>query len=42
MNAIDSNDIIPARGVAYNEKGQVVLTRYPTQYASDRPLSQSI
>jgi hypothetical protein len=28
-------------GVAINEKGQVVLTRYPTQYASDRPLVKS-
>jgi filamentous hemagglutinin family protein len=43
IHAIDSNEIIPARGVAYNEKGQVVLTRYPTKYGSDgsRPLSKS-
>jgi filamentous hemagglutinin family protein len=38
---LSSDEIIPARGVAYNEKGQVVLTRYPTKYASDRPLTQS-
>jgi filamentous hemagglutinin family protein len=35
------DEIIPARGVAINEKGQVVLTRYPTPNASDRPLSSS-
>jgi filamentous hemagglutinin family protein len=38
---LSSDEIIPARGVAYNEKGQVVLTRYPTKYGSDRPLVQS-
>jgi filamentous hemagglutinin family protein len=38
---IDSNDIIPARGMIVNKKGQVVLTRYPTPNASDRSLSQS-
>jgi filamentous hemagglutinin family protein len=40
-NPISSDEIIPARGVAVNEKGQIVLTRYPTQYASDRPLVKS-
>jgi filamentous hemagglutinin family protein len=44
VEAIDSDgkkkifsfdEIIPARGVAINEKGQVVLTRYPTPNASD-------
>jgi hypothetical protein len=38
---LSSDEIIPARGVAYNEKGQVVLTRYSTKYGSDRPLVQS-
>jgi large exoprotein involved in heme utilization and adhesion len=38
---LSSDEIIPARGVAYNEKGQVVLTRYPTKYGSDRPLPSS-
>jgi filamentous hemagglutinin family protein len=33
-----SDEIIPARGVAVNAKGQIVLTRYPTPKASDRPL----
>lgn len=28
-------------GVAVNEKGQVVLTRYPTPNASDQPLVKS-
>ncbi|MGL5806514.1 MAG: hypothetical protein ACRC11_13930, partial [Xenococcaceae cyanobacterium] len=30
-----SNEIIPARGMIINEKGQVVLTRYPTPNVSD-------
>jgi filamentous hemagglutinin family protein len=38
---IDSNDLVPARGMMINEKGQVVLTRYPTPNASDRSISQS-
>jgi large exoprotein involved in heme utilization and adhesion len=36
-----SDEIIPARGVAVNEKGQVVLTRYPTPNASQRNASES-
>jgi filamentous hemagglutinin family protein len=38
---LTSDEIIPARGVAINEKGQIVLTRYPTPNASDRPLPSS-
>jgi filamentous hemagglutinin family protein len=38
---LSSDEIIPARGVAVNEKGQVVLTRYPTPKTGDRPLVQS-
>jgi filamentous hemagglutinin family protein len=43
IQAIEYNNqkIFPARGVAYNEKGQVVLTRYPTLNTSDRPLAKS-
>jgi filamentous hemagglutinin family protein len=33
---LSSDEIIPARGVAMNEKGQIVLTRYPTPKATDR------
>ncbi len=33
---ISSDEIIPARGIAINEKGQVVLTRYPTNNAGER------
>jgi hypothetical protein len=39
--ALSSDEIIPARGVAINEKGQVVLTRYPTPNTSDRSLPSS-
>jgi filamentous hemagglutinin family protein len=34
---ITSDDIIPARGMMVNEKGQIVLTRYPTPNVSQRP-----
>jgi filamentous hemagglutinin family protein len=38
---LSSDEIVPARGMTINEKGQVVLTAYPTPNASDRPVSQS-
>jgi hypothetical protein len=40
-NPISSDEIIPARGAIVNEKGQVVLTRYPTPNASQRNAPQS-
>jgi filamentous hemagglutinin family protein len=39
---LSSDEIIPARGVAYNEKGQVVLTRYPTPNTTERNYSNAI
>jgi hypothetical protein len=33
-------DIVPARGMILNEKGQVVLTGYPTPNTPDRPATQ--
>ncbi|MGL5805995.1 MAG: hypothetical protein ACRC11_11220, partial [Xenococcaceae cyanobacterium] len=33
---VSSDEIIPARGIAINEKGQVVLTRYPTPNTPQR------
>ncbi|MGL5879133.1 MAG: hypothetical protein ACRC2V_15350, partial [Xenococcaceae cyanobacterium] len=33
---VSSDEIIPARGMMINEKGQTVLTRYPTANTSDR------
>jgi filamentous hemagglutinin family protein len=36
-----SDEIIPARGMTINEKGQVVLTRYPTPNTRTRSVSQS-
>jgi hypothetical protein len=33
-------DIVPARGMILNEKGQVVLTGYPTPNVPDRPATQ--
>jgi hypothetical protein len=33
-------DIVPARGMILNEKGQVVLTGHPTPNAPDRPATQ--
>jgi filamentous hemagglutinin family protein len=36
-----SDEIRPARGMTVNEKGQVVLTAYPTPNASDRSLTQA-
>jgi filamentous hemagglutinin family protein len=38
---LSSDDIIPARGVAMNEKGQIVLTRYPTPNTTNRPSVRS-
>ncbi len=38
---VSSDEIIPARGMMINEKGQVVLTRYPTPNSIDRPIAQS-
>jgi filamentous hemagglutinin family protein len=36
-----SDEVIPARGMMMNEKGQIVLTAYPTPNASDRNAPQS-
>jgi large exoprotein involved in heme utilization and adhesion len=36
-----SDEVIPARGIAVNEKGQIVLTAYPTSNAGDRSAPQS-
>jgi large exoprotein involved in heme utilization and adhesion len=36
-----SDEVIPARGMTMNEKGQIVLTAYPTPNASDRNASES-
>jgi filamentous hemagglutinin family protein len=36
-----SDDVIPARGMIVNEKGQIVLTAYPTPNVSDRTTPQS-
>lgn len=33
-------DIVPARGMILNDKGQVVLTGYPTPNTPDRPATQ--
>jgi filamentous hemagglutinin family protein len=33
---ISSDEIIPARGIAVNAQGQIVLTRYPTNNAGER------
>jgi filamentous hemagglutinin family protein len=38
---VSSDEIIPARGIAINQKGQVVLTRYPTPNSIDRAIPQS-
>ncbi len=38
---VSSDEIIPARGIAVNEKGQIVLTRYPTPNTSQRTITQS-
>lgn len=38
---ISSDEIIPARGMMIDEKGQVVLTRYPTPNSSDRPAKKT-
>jgi hypothetical protein len=39
---LSSDEIIPARGVAVNKKGQVVLTRYPTLNTTERNYSNAI
>ncbi len=39
---VSSDEIIPARGMMINEKGQTVLTRYPTPSASDRKIDNFI
>jgi filamentous hemagglutinin family protein len=39
--ALSSDEIVPARGMIVNSKGQVVLTAYPTPNTSDRTLTQS-
>jgi hypothetical protein len=36
-NSPSSADIVPARGMYINDKGQVVLTGYPTPNATPRP-----
>jgi filamentous hemagglutinin family protein len=38
---MSSDEIVPARGVAINEKGQIVLTAYPTPDVSDRSANNS-
>jgi filamentous hemagglutinin family protein len=37
-----SDEVIPARGMAVNEKGQIVLTAYPTPNAGDRSPVSSV
>ncbi len=37
-----SNEIVPARGMVMNEKGQIVLTGYPTPNAAQRPANRLI
>lgn len=37
-----SNEITPARGMVMNEKGQIVLTGYPTPNAAQRPANRLI
>jgi filamentous hemagglutinin family protein len=37
-----SDEVVPARGMTINEKGQIVLTAYPTPNAGDRQLNRSI
>jgi filamentous hemagglutinin family protein len=39
---LSSDEIIPARGMIVNEKGQVVLTRYPTPNTTERNYSNAI
>jgi large exoprotein involved in heme utilization and adhesion len=39
---VSSDEIIPARGMIINQKGQVILTRYPTPSASDRGIDNFI
>jgi filamentous hemagglutinin family protein len=39
---LSSEEIIPARGAIVNEKGQVVLTRYPTPNTTERNYSKAI
>jgi filamentous hemagglutinin family protein len=39
---LSSDEIIPARGAIVNEKGQVVLTRYPTANTTERNYSNAI
>jgi hypothetical protein len=36
-----SDEVIPARGMMTNEKGQIVLTAYPTPNAGDRNAPES-
>jgi filamentous hemagglutinin family protein len=37
---LSSDEIIPARGAIVNQKGQVVLTRYPTSNTTQRNIAQ--
>jgi filamentous hemagglutinin family protein len=39
---LSSDEIVPARGAIVNEKGQVVLTRYPTPNSTERNYSKAI
>jgi large exoprotein involved in heme utilization and adhesion len=39
--SFSSDRVIPARGMTINEKGQIVLTAYPTPGAGDRTSTQS-
>jgi large exoprotein involved in heme utilization and adhesion len=37
---ISSDNIVPARGMTVNEKGQIILTAYPTDNSTDRPANK--
>ncbi|MGL5807866.1 MAG: hypothetical protein ACRC11_20925 [Xenococcaceae cyanobacterium] len=37
---VSSDQIIPARGIAVNAQGQIVLTRYPTPNTGQRTITQ--
>jgi large exoprotein involved in heme utilization and adhesion len=41
-NPPSSKDIVPARGMIVNEKGEVVLTAYPTPNTSQRTPTSSV
>ncbi len=41
-NPPSSKDIVPARGMIVNEKGEIVLTAYPTPNTSQRTPTSSV